>query len=99
MKTAKFIKDRYNNIIYFVNSLKTLHSKLKHEDINKLANNNVKQTPYRLFLSWFLEILQYGTILIAIYYWFPSSVWYVKGIGFGLTYWMIKTAIKEIKGL
>jgi len=92
VKIGSFIYLPYSKL---KSKLILLHDKLTNTDINDVETTIV--SPYQMFFSWLLEIIQYGSLITLVYFVLLNQVTilYIPTIGIGR--WLILDSINEIK--
>ena len=87
-KTTKLIRTfKYLSIKRMFVRLKTLHERVKQLDEN----------PYRLFLDWMLDNIQYGIVATTIAILISFYGWIGVGISFGMILWFYETILEKTK--
>ena len=89
------IRHKYKLIHYFILIRETVRS--FHLRLNTLELGKFGETPYSMFRSWLLDIIQYGLILYIMLFTLGLRLPLYSGFGMGIAYWFVLHELKEIR--
>lgn len=68
-----------------------------HNSLGTMKLGPYGESPYSMFRSWLLDVIQYGLILYVMLFTLGLRLPWYSGIGMGIAYWFVLHEIKEIK--